>query len=83
MVPVLWIMSGMLAGWIAGMLLPGGYGRIGDFLLVLLGGLGGGLAAGFLSLPPDSWLEQIMVAALGGALFVWLLHVLHTGLVDI
>jgi hypothetical protein len=64
------------------MLLPGRYDRIGDFLLGLLGGPGGSVAAGLESLLPDSWLEQVLVAALGGALFVWMLHLLHPGIVE-
>jgi len=44
---IAWIVLGLIAGWIAGMLMRGGgYGLIGDIILGILGALIGGWIAG-------------------------------------
>lgn len=77
---LIWIVSGIIAGWLAGMLIRGsGFGLLGDFVVGLIGGLVGGFLAGALGVHATSLLGQILVAALGGALFVWVLHLIHPG----
>src|ERR671935_189061 len=41
-----WIVIGLLAGWIASMIMHGGYGIIGDLVLGILGALIGGWVTG-------------------------------------
>ncbi len=41
-----WIVVGLLAGWLAGMVMGSGYGLIGDIILGIIGGLVGGWLAG-------------------------------------
>lgn len=80
---ILWIISGIIAGWLAGLIVRGGgYGPLGDFLIGLVGGLVGGFLAGMISLQPTNGLGHILVAALGGALFVWVLRLLQPGAID-
>jgi len=44
-----WIVVGLIAGWLAGMVMRGGgYGVIGDIVLGIIGGLLGGYLAGVL-----------------------------------
>jgi len=42
-----WIIVGLLAGWIAGMMTGGGHGLVGDVIIGISGALLGGDLAGF------------------------------------
>jgi uncharacterized membrane protein YeaQ/YmgE (transglycosylase-associated protein family) len=76
---LIWIISGIIAGWLAGLIVKGGgFGLIGDLLVGLIGGLIGGWLAGVLGLQASSWLGQILVAALGGVVFVVILRALRS-----
>jgi len=83
MTPLLvWIISGIIAGWLTGMLVRGaGYGLLGDLAIGLIGGLIGGFLAGVFGVQATSLAGQILVAALGGVVLVWILHALHPGVV--
>ncbi len=50
---IAWIIVGMIAGWIAGMVMKGrGYGVIGDIILGIIGALFGGfIASAVLGIP--------------------------------
>lgn len=66
-----WIIAGIVAGWLAGLVVRGrGFGLIGDLVIGLLGGLVGGWIAGWVGLQTTSFLGQILVAALGGVVLV-------------
>ncbi len=66
-----WIIAGIVAGWLAGLVVRGrGFGLIGDLVIGLLGGLVGGWIAGLVGLQTTSFLGQILVAALGGVVLV-------------
>jgi len=46
-----WIVVGLIAGWLAGMVMRGGYGLIGDIIVGILGALlGGWIATTFLDI---------------------------------
>jgi uncharacterized membrane protein YeaQ/YmgE (transglycosylase-associated protein family) len=80
---LLWIISRIIAGWLAGMLIRGtGFGLLGDLAVGLIGGLIGGFFAGLIGMQPTSWIAEILVAALGGVILVWLLHLIHPGVVN-
>jgi len=77
---LVWLMSGILAGWLAGLMIRGsGFGLLGDLVVGLIGGLVGGFLAGALGVQPTSWLAHILIAALGGIVFVWIIHLIHPG----
>ena len=79
---LLWIISGIVAGWLAGMLIRGaGFGVLGDLAVGLIGGLIGGFIAGLVGIQPTSLVAEILVVALGGVILVWLLHLIHPGVV--
>lgn len=70
---IAWMATGILAGWLVGVVMRGrGYGLIGDLLLGLLGGVVGGFLFRTLGAPaPDtSWLVHSLVAAIGGIVLV-------------
>ena len=75
---LIWIISGIVAGWLAGVIVKGGgFGLLGDLLVGLVGGLIGGWLAGVLGLQASSLLGQILVAALGGVVFVLILRAIR------
>ncbi len=75
---ILWIISGIIAGWLAGVIVKGGgFGLIGDLAVGLIGGVIGGWLAGVLGLQASSWFGQILVAALGGVVFVLILRAIR------
>jgi uncharacterized membrane protein YeaQ/YmgE (transglycosylase-associated protein family) len=70
-----WIVVGLIAGWLAGLVIQGGgYGCIGDVIVGVIGGLlGGWLASYFLHMgDPLSGinLQSILVAFVGAVIFV-------------
>ncbi len=75
---LIWIISGIIAGWLTGVIMKGGgYGLVGDLVVGLLGGLIGGFLAGMFGLAPASWVGQIVVAVVGGIVLVALLRMFN------
>ena len=75
---LIWIISGIIAGWIAGLLVRGrGFGLIGDLIIGLLGGLIGGWLAGLMGIQASSLIAQILVAALGGVVLVAIIRLVR------
>ncbi len=74
---LLWLISGIIAGWLTGVVMKGGgYGLVGDLVVGLIGGLIGGFLAGMVGLEPSSWIGQILVAVLGGVVLVAILRMI-------
>jgi uncharacterized membrane protein YeaQ/YmgE (transglycosylase-associated protein family) len=68
---IIWVVTGVIAGWLAGLVVKGsGFGIIGDFIIGLIGGVLGGWLFGFLGVSASSWIGQVLVAALGGVVLV-------------
>jgi uncharacterized membrane protein YeaQ/YmgE (transglycosylase-associated protein family) len=75
---IIWIVAGIVAGWLAGLVVRGrGFGLIGDLVVGLIGGLVGGWLAGLVGLQATSIIGQILVAALGGVVFVSVIRFLR------
>src|SRR6185437_14137807 len=73
---IAWIVIGLLAGWLAGVIMPGkGFGLIGDLVIGLIGGFIGGLIVGLLV--PDAtfgfW-GSLLVALIGACILVAIVH---------
>lgn len=76
-----WIIIGLIAGWLAGLVVKGGgYGLIGDTLLGVVGALVGGFLASALFAVSDPIsginLPTIVVAFLGAIIVVWIVRAL-------
>jgi uncharacterized membrane protein YeaQ/YmgE (transglycosylase-associated protein family) len=73
---IAWIIIGLIAGWLAGVIMPGkGYGLIGDLILGLIGALVGGFIISLL-VPTASlgfW-SSLIVALIGACILVAILH---------
>jgi uncharacterized membrane protein YeaQ/YmgE (transglycosylase-associated protein family) len=75
---IAWLIVGALAGWIAGMVVPGdeGYGWLGSLIAGIVGAIGGGFLLG--ALTNSDWTTGIniptIIAAIVGAIivvFIW------------
>ncbi len=74
-----WLVVGLIAGWLAGVVVRGsGYGLIGDIVVGIVGALIGGFLAGSLFNMPDAVnginLTSILVAFLGAVLLIIVLR---------
>ena len=81
---VAWIVVGLIAGFLAGVVMKGsGYGVIGDIIVGVIGGLlGGYLAAYFLHIKNAMTginLETILVAFVGAIILLVLLRLVSSG----
>ena len=77
-----WIVVGLIAGWLAGMVMRGGgYGLIGDIIVGVVGGLlGGWIATSLLHIAAGMNginLELILVAFAGAVILLVLLRLLN------
>jgi len=76
-----WIVVGLLAGWLAGVVVKGGgYGCIGDIIVGVIGGLLGGWIASYFFHIGDpmsgiNW-ESILIAFGGAVIFVAILRLI-------
>jgi uncharacterized membrane protein YeaQ/YmgE (transglycosylase-associated protein family) len=69
---IAWIVTGLIAGWLAGQVMKGGgYGVIVDIILGLLGGLLGGWLFGVLGIwHGGGMIGSIIVAFIGAVILV-------------
>ena len=73
---IAWLVIGLVAGWLAGVIMPGpGFGLIGDLIVGLIGAFLGGLLMNVLV--PDAnfgfW-GSLLVALIGACILVAILH---------
>jgi uncharacterized membrane protein YeaQ/YmgE (transglycosylase-associated protein family) len=76
-----WIVVGLIAGWLAGLLVKGGgYGCVGDIIVGVIGGLLGGWGASYFFHIGDPMsginLESIGIALVGAVVFVVILRMI-------
>ncbi len=76
-----WIVVGLIAGWLAGVIVKGGgYGIIGDIILGIVGALVGGFLASFLLGMPSPLtginITTIIVAIIGAIIVVFIFRAL-------
>jgi len=72
-----WIVLGLIAGWLAGMVMKGGgYGILGDIVVGIVGALIGGFIASALGLGAVTGLNigSIVIAFIGAVILIWLLR---------
>jgi uncharacterized membrane protein YeaQ/YmgE (transglycosylase-associated protein family) len=76
-----WIVVGLIAGWLAGLVMKGGgYGVVGDIILGIVGGIVGGfLASSLFGLDLNGISIQSIVIAFVGAVIVVMAVRLLTG----
>jgi uncharacterized membrane protein YeaQ/YmgE (transglycosylase-associated protein family) len=69
---IAWIVVGMIAGWLAGLVMKGGgYGILVDIILGILGGFVGGWLFGLMGIwPGGGMIGSIIVAFVGAVILV-------------
>lgn len=77
---IAWIVVGLIAGWLAGMVMKGGgYGLIGDIIIGIVGGLIGGFLASLVfgaDMVNGFNLVSIIVAFIGAVILIALIRAL-------
>ena len=72
---VLWLLIGLVAGFLASRVMRGGgYGVVGDIVVGLIGALIGGFLAGLLGLGQFGLIGSIIVAFIGACILIAILH---------
>ncbi len=78
---LVWIVIGLIAGWLASAVVGGGYGLVGDIIIGVVGAFLGGLV--FRGLGIHTHLSglpsTILVAFVGAVLLLLLLRLIHRG----
>jgi uncharacterized membrane protein YeaQ/YmgE (transglycosylase-associated protein family) len=68
---IMWLIGGIVAGWLAGLLVRGrGFGIIGDLIFGIIGGLIGGFLGGLVGIVATNWIGNVLIAALGAVILV-------------
>jgi uncharacterized membrane protein YeaQ/YmgE (transglycosylase-associated protein family) len=77
---IAWIVVGLLAGWLAGVVMKGsGYGLVGDLIIGLIGALIGGFLAGFFITGSVGLIGSIVVAFIGAVVLVAIVRAVSGG----
>ncbi len=76
---ILWfLLIGLIAGWLAGMLVRGGgFGIIGDIIVGVIGALIGGYLFRLLGLSAGDLLGRLVMAVVGAVVFLLLLRAIR------
>jgi uncharacterized membrane protein YeaQ/YmgE (transglycosylase-associated protein family) len=77
---LVWIIVGLIAGWLAGQIMKGsGYGLIGDLVLGLVGAIVGGWLFGLIApaAEPSGFLGSIIVATIGAVALIFVVRALR------
>lgn len=68
---LIWIVTGIVAGWLAGLILKGkGFGLLGNFAVGIVGGVIGGWLGRLIGISASSWIGNVLIAAAGGIILV-------------
>ena len=76
---IIFILVGLVAGWLAGQIMKGGgFGLIGDIIVGVIGAFIGGWLWGVLKLPSLGpwWLSAIITATVGACILLFLLRLI-------
>jgi uncharacterized membrane protein YeaQ/YmgE (transglycosylase-associated protein family) len=68
-----WIVLGLVAGWLAGQFMRGGFGLVGDIALGIVGAIVGGFLSGLIlgrDMVTGFNLESVLVAFLGAVVLI-------------
>ena len=78
---LIWILLGLVAGWLASLIMKGGYGLIGDIILGIVGALVGGfLSTVLLGIPVTGFdLTSILIATLGAIIVIAIARAVSPG----
>ncbi len=78
---LLWLLLvGLIAGWLAGIIMKGGYGLVGDMIVGVVGAFIGGWLLPQLGVGiPGGFIGSVVVALIGAIILVFVLRFFHRG----
>lgn len=77
---IAWLVVGLVAGWLAGMVMKGGgYGVIGDIVVGLVGALVGGFLMSFFDAGATGFWGSIFVAFIGACVMIAIVRAVGGG----
>ena len=72
---IAWLVVGLIAGWLAGLMMKGGgYGILGDIIVGLIGSFLGGLMLSFFVEGAAGFWGSILVAFIGACVLIFLVR---------
>lgn len=72
---ILWLVIGLIAGWLAGQVMSGsGYGVVGDIVVGLIGALIGGFLVDHFLHKSFGFIGSLVVAFIGACILVAIIH---------
>lgn len=75
-----WLVVGLIAGALAGLVMRGGgYGIVGDIIVGLVGALVGGFVASLIGLGTSGFVGSIIIAFIGACVFIAILRAVSGG----
>ena len=76
-----WIVVGLIAGFLAGLVMRGGgFGIVGDVIVGILGAIIGGFVAGLLGLGSSGFIGSIIIAFIGACILIAILRAVSGGM---
>ncbi|MBR5788860.1 MAG: GlsB/YeaQ/YmgE family stress response membrane protein [Lachnospiraceae bacterium] len=66
------LITGGIAGWLAGMIMNSKGGIIRNIIIGLIGGVIGGFLGGLIGVTATSWIASILIAVVGSCVLIWL-----------
>ncbi len=75
---LVFLLIGLIAGWLAGVVMKGGgYGLVGDIIIGIIGAFIGGFLFSLLGLGASGFIGSVIVAFVGAVVLIWLLRRMH------
>ncbi|MGH6741381.1 MAG: GlsB/YeaQ/YmgE family stress response membrane protein [Bradyrhizobium sp.] len=73
------LIIGLIAGWLAGMIMGGGFGLIGDIIIGIIGAYIGNWLWGELHLPVIGgfWISAIVISTVGACILLFILRLVR------
>jgi uncharacterized membrane protein YeaQ/YmgE (transglycosylase-associated protein family) len=69
-----WLLVGLIAGFLASVVMRGGYGIIGDIIVGIVGAFIGGFLASLLGISAGGFLGTVIVAFIGACILIAILR---------
>lgn len=74
-----WLVVGLIAGFLANMVMRGGYGMVGDIIVGIVGAFLGGLLASLLGISTGGLIGTIIIAFIGACILIAILRAVSRG----
>jgi len=76
---IAWLIIGGLAGWIAGNIMRGGFGVLGNIGVGVVGALVGGFMFSLLGLSAGGFIGSLVTATVGAVVLLWIISKVKSG----